>query len=117
MSCRYRDCTDSARESFGFEFDVNPVRVRTVQSGNQAQTPTFDELTSLARDEKEANFMADTNQIADRREAVRDVLAERRARDRRDLEQHQLRVMIESMLRRGCSEQEIIVAVEQASTS
>jgi alkylhydroperoxidase/carboxymuconolactone decarboxylase family protein YurZ len=105
------------RESSGFEFDPTPVRIRTVQSGNQAQTPTFDQLTSLARDEKEANVMADTNQIAERRGAVRDELAERRARDRRDLEQHQLRVMIESMLRRGCSEEEIIDAVEQASAS
>jgi hypothetical protein len=106
------------RESFGFVQDVNPVRVRTVQSGNQAQTPTFDELTSFARDEKEANCMAETNRITHRRDAdVRDMLAERRARDRRLAGQHHLRMMVEAMLRRGCSEAEISAAVERARAS
>jgi hypothetical protein len=105
------------RESFGFLGDLNPVRVRTVPFGGQAQTPTFEISRAVARDDKEANCMADMNRITNRRAADRDILAERRARNRRIAEQHHLRVMVESMLRRGCSETEITTAVERARAS
>jgi hypothetical protein len=61
--------------------------------------------------------MAHTNRITNRREADRDLLAVRRTRNRLVAEQHHLRVMVESMLRRGCSETEITAAVERASAS
>jgi two-component system, response regulator PdtaR len=48
-------------------------------------------------------------------ETLADVLCERQARDDRDAEEQHLRIMIESMVRDGCSEQAIVAAVERAT--
>jgi response regulator NasT len=48
-------------------------------------------------------------------ETLSDVLAERHARREQELEHHHLRVMIEAMSRRGCSEREIAAAVEEST--
>jgi response regulator NasT len=48
-------------------------------------------------------------------ETLSDVLAERHARREQEFEHHHLRVMIEAMSRRGCSEREIAAAVEEAT--
>lgn len=48
-------------------------------------------------------------------ETLADVLSERQAREEREAEEQHLRIMIESMLRAGCSEREIVAAVERAT--
>jgi response regulator NasT len=52
------------------------------------------------------------NQLID---TLADVLTERRLRHERASEDRQLRIMIESMVRAGCSERAIIAAVEEAT--